>query len=69
MSRILVIDDDRPLLRALHITLTARGYDVDTAHDGRTALDVAAHHPPDLAIVDLGLPDMDGLTVITDSRV
>jgi two-component system KDP operon response regulator KdpE len=68
VSRILVIDDDRPLLRALHITLTARGYDVDTAHDGRTALDVAAHHPPDLAIVDLGLPDMDGLTVITALR-
>ena len=64
MSRILVVDDDRPLLRALHITLTARGYDVHSAPDGRTALDVAAHHPPDLAIVDLGLPDMDGIAVI-----
>jgi len=64
VSRILVVDDDRPLLRALHITLTARGYDVHSAPDGRTALDVAAHHPPDLAIVDLGLPDMDGIAVI-----
>ena len=68
MSRILVVDDDRPLLRALHITLTARGYDVHTVEDAHTALDVAAHHPPDLAIVDLGLPDMDGITVITALR-
>jgi two-component system KDP operon response regulator KdpE len=68
VSRILVVDDDRPLLRALHITLSARGYDVHTAQDARTALDVAAHHPPDLAIVDLGLPDLDGITIITALR-
>ena len=68
MSRILVVDDDRPLLRALQITLSARGYDVHPAQDGRTALDVAAHHPPDLAIVDLGLPDLDGITIITALR-
>ena len=68
MSRILVVDDDRPLLRALHITLSARGYDVHTAEDARTALDVAANHPPDLTIVDLGLPDLDGITIITALR-
>jgi two-component system KDP operon response regulator KdpE len=68
MSRILVVDDDRPLLRALHITLSARGYDVHTAQDARSALDVAAHHPPDLAIVDLGLPDLDGVNIITALR-
>jgi two-component system KDP operon response regulator KdpE len=68
MNRILVVDDDRALLRALHITLSARGYDVDTAQDARTALDVAAHNPPDLAIVDLGLPDLDGVNIITALR-
>jgi two-component system, OmpR family, KDP operon response regulator KdpE len=68
VSRILVVDDDRPLLRALHITLSARGYDVHTAQDARTALDLAAHHPPDLAIIDLGLPDLDGITIITALR-
>jgi two-component system KDP operon response regulator KdpE len=68
VSRILVVDDDRALLRALHITLSARGYDVDTAQDARAALDSAAHHPPDLAIVDLGLPDLDGINIITALR-
>jgi two-component system, OmpR family, KDP operon response regulator KdpE len=68
MSRILLIDDDQALLRALHITLSARGYDVRIAQDAHTALDVAAHHPPDLAIVDLGLPDMDGIDIITALR-
>jgi len=68
MSRILVVDDDRPLLRALHITLSARGYDVQVAQDARTALDLAARHPPDLAVVDLGLPDLDGLHLITALR-
>jgi two-component system KDP operon response regulator KdpE len=68
VSRILVVDDDRPLLRALQITLSARDYDVHTAQDGRTALDIAARHPPDLAIVDLGLPDLDGVAVILALR-
>jgi two-component system KDP operon response regulator KdpE len=68
MTRILVVDDDRPLLRALHIALSARGYRVDTARDAATALDLASHNPPDLAIVDLGLPDMDGVDIITALR-
>ncbi|MCU7731018.1 response regulator [Actinoplanes sp. KI2] len=68
MSRILVVDDDRQLLRALHITLSASGHDVRSAGDARTALELAANHPPDLAIVDLGLPDMDGINVVTALR-
>jgi two-component system KDP operon response regulator KdpE len=68
VSRILVVDDDRALLRALHITLSARGYDIHTAPDARTALGLAACHPPDLAIIDLGLPDLDGINIITPLR-
>jgi len=68
MTRILVVDDDQPLLRALRITLTARGYDVATAFDGASALSVAAQAAPDLVIVDLGLPDMDGVMVVQGLR-
>jgi two-component system KDP operon response regulator KdpE len=68
VSHILVVDDDRALLRALHITLSARGHDVRTAVDARTALDAAANQPPDLAIIDLGLPDMDGINIIAALR-
>src|SRR2546430_17063339 len=66
--RILVVDDDRQLLRALRINLTARGYDVQLAPDGVTALALAARQPPDLVIVDLGLPDMDGVEVVQGIR-
>ena len=59
MSRVLVVDDDRPLLRALQINLGARGYDVVLAADGAAALRAAGTHPPDVVILDLGLPDMD----------
>jgi two-component system KDP operon response regulator KdpE len=68
MSRILIVDDDRQLLRALRINLTARHYDVIIAADGATALAAAARTPPDLAIVDLGLPDLDGVLVIQGLR-
>ena len=68
MTRILVVDDDTSLLRALRINLTARGYTVDLAADGQTALTTAAKHPPDLLIVDLGLSDMDGVEVIEGIR-
>ncbi len=68
MSRILVVDDDKSLLRAMRINLTARGYTVDLAADGVTALAAAIKHPPDLVIVDLGLPDMDGVEVIEGIR-
>jgi two-component system, OmpR family, KDP operon response regulator KdpE len=68
MSRILVVDDDRQLLRALRINLTTRGYEVQLAPDGATALAMAGRQPPDLVIVDLGLPDMDGVTVVEGIR-
>ena len=64
MTRVLVVDDDTQLLRALRINLRAREYDVDLAPDGATALSVAARVPPDLVILDLGLPDMDGVEVV-----
>jgi two-component system KDP operon response regulator KdpE len=67
-KRILVVDDDRQLLRALRINLTARGYDVDVAADGAAALALASRQPPDLIIVDLGLPDMDGVRVVEGIR-
>ncbi|GAA0802530.1 response regulator [Spirilliplanes yamanashiensis] len=68
MSRILLVDDDTQLLRALRINLSARGYDVLTAADGGTALTLAARTPPDLVIIDLGLPDLDGVTVVEGLR-
>ncbi|MEU4221664.1 response regulator [Actinoplanes sp. NPDC026623] len=68
MSRILVVDDDAQLLRALRVNLRARGYDVDTAGDGNSALRAAADRPPDLVVLDLGLPDLDGVEVIGGLR-
>jgi two-component system, OmpR family, KDP operon response regulator KdpE len=68
VTRILVVDDDRHLLRALHIALSARGYDVAGAADGATALTAASNATPDLVIIDLGLPDMDGVTVVEGLR-
>ena len=67
-TRVLVVDDDTRLLRTLHITLTARGYDVLTAPDGAAALRVAARHHPDVVVLDLGLPDIDGLDVLRALR-
>ena len=68
MSRVLVVDDDAPLARALAITLTARGYQVDTAGTGAAALAAAAARPPDVVVLDLGLPDLDGVDVVTALR-
>jgi two-component system, OmpR family, KDP operon response regulator KdpE len=68
MTHVLVIDDDRQLLRALQIALTARGYEVTIARDGRTGLAAAERTPPDLAIIDLGLPDLDGVHIVQALR-
>jgi two-component system KDP operon response regulator KdpE len=68
MTRVLVVDDEPQILRALRINLRARRYDVTTAANGTQALDEAAAHPPDLVILDLGLPDMDGVEVIGGLR-
>ena len=60
MTSILVVDDERQLRRALGVNLRARGYDVALAETGAQALDLAARHRPDVVILDLGLPDLDG---------
>ena len=67
-ARVLVIDDDPHLLKALRITLAAHGYAVDTAVDGASALAAASRQAPDLLVLDLGLPDMDGTEVLRNLR-
>jgi two-component system KDP operon response regulator KdpE len=64
MTRILVVEDEPRLLRGLRVNLEARGYDVDAVVDGGAALRSAADRRPDVVILDLGLPDMDGIEVI-----
>jgi two-component system, OmpR family, KDP operon response regulator KdpE len=68
VTRVLAVDDDRQLLRALQITLTARGYEVVPAATGAGALAAAGSSPPDVVILDLGLPDLDGVAVIEGLR-
>ena len=68
MTRVLVVDDEPQILRALRINLHARQYDVVIAGTGRGALQAAADAHPDLVILDLGLPDMDGVDVIRSLR-
>jgi two-component system KDP operon response regulator KdpE len=68
MNRVLVVDDEPQLLRAMRITLQARGYDVRTAATGRKALSEAAATHPDVVVLDLGLPDLDGVEIITAIR-
>ncbi|MBW8482213.1 response regulator [Actinomadura parmotrematis] len=68
MTRVLVVDDEPQIVRALRINLRARGYEVDAAPDGRTALELAARHRPDVVLLDLGLPDLDGGEVIAGLR-
>jgi two-component system KDP operon response regulator KdpE len=66
--RVLVVDDEPQIVRALSINLRARHYDVNTAATGAEALLLAAKHPPDVVLLDLGLPDMDGVEVIEGIR-
>lgn len=63
MSRILIIDDDKSLLRALRIGLGARGYQVTVAHTGTEGATLVSLSAPDVVVLDLGLPDMDGIDV------
>ena len=68
VTRVLVVDDEPQILRALRINLHARQYDVVTAGTGRGAIQAASDAHPDLVILDLGLPDMDGVDVIRSLR-
>ncbi len=66
--RVLVVDDDATLRRTLGLNLRARGYTADLAGTGEAALQMAASHHPDVVILDLGLPGMNGLEVISGIR-
>ena len=68
MTGVLVVDDDRPLTRALAINLRAHGYQVTLAHDGRSALTEVTRVHPAVVVLDLGLPDLDGIEVLTGIR-
>jgi two-component system KDP operon response regulator KdpE len=68
MKRILVVDDEPQLLRAMQINLRAEGYAVSVAPNGTDALHLAASNPPDVLVLDLGLPDIDGVDVIRGIR-
>ena len=68
MTRVLVIDDERSFVRALGISLKARGYDVDVAETGEAGLDAAARRHPDVVVLDLGLPGLDGIDVVRGLR-
>lgn len=68
MSRILVVDDEPHLVRTLAINLRARDYEVETAGDGRSAVQAVHDQLPDLVILDLGLPDIDGVDVLRRIR-
>jgi len=68
VTRVLVVDDEPQILRALRINLRVRDYEVHVASTGAEALEVAGRYPPDLVILDLGLPDLDGVEVIEGLR-
>ena len=66
--RILIADDDPQILRALKVTLGARGYEIVTASNGSAALSQAINHHPDLVMLDLGMPELNGIEVIEGLR-
>jgi two-component system KDP operon response regulator KdpE len=68
MTRVLVVDDEPQIRRALSINLNARGYDVEVARTGEEALRIAADTLPDVVLLDLGLPGTDGLNVVRGLR-
>ncbi len=68
MRTVLVVDDEPQIVRALRINLRVRQYEVYAAASGAEALQQASRHPPDVVILDLGLPDLDGVEVIQGLR-
>jgi len=67
-ARILVVDDEPGMLRALRTLLARHGFQVEQAETGRQALESYSYYRPDLVLLDLGLPDISGLEVIRDLR-
>ena len=67
-SRVLIVDDEPQILRALRAALRGNGYDVKTAIDGEDALDAIASHPPDVVVLDLVMPGKDGFEVVREVR-
>jgi two-component system KDP operon response regulator KdpE len=68
-ARILVVDDEPAILRAVRTNLTRHGFHVEIAETGKHALEQVTHYHPDLILLDLGLPDIDGLDVIRTIRM
>ncbi|MGH2784464.1 MAG: response regulator [Actinomycetota bacterium] len=68
MTSILIVDDEPQIARALRVALSARGYEVATAGNGETALDLLASSPTDVVLLDLGLPGIDGVEVVRRLR-
>ncbi|HEY5248374.1 MAG TPA: response regulator, partial [Dermatophilaceae bacterium] len=68
MTFILVVDDEPRIVRTLTINLRARDYAVESVGDGRSALQIMAQRAPDVVVLDLGLPDMDGIEVLRRIR-
>ena len=68
MTFVLVVDDEPHIRRTLSINLRARDYEVETAADGRSALQIVGERVPDVVILDLGLPDIDGVDVLRRLR-
>lgn len=68
VSKILVIEDEPQMRRFLRVSLSSHGHRVLEAETGQFGLELARSHVPDLVLLDLGLPDMDGLTVVRDLR-
>ena len=62
-ARILLVDDEPNILAAVRPLLAGNGYEVVTAMSGRAALEAMQREPPDVVVLDLGLPDMDGIEV------
>src|SRR5215208_4650345 len=65
---ILLVDDEPPIRRLVHTSLTGEGFRVLEAESGQQAIQLATERPPDLVILDLGLPDMDGQHVLRQLR-
>jgi two-component system KDP operon response regulator KdpE len=68
MTSVLIVDDEPQIARALRVALSSRGYEVRTAGNGETALDLIASASPDVVLLDLGLPGIDGVEVVRRLR-